>query len=276
MLKNYKPINAILAIVIILSVFTFTACSNEESKVEIKKQNVMVVAHRGASAYAPENTLASMKKAIEMNADMSELDVQETADGEIILLHDGSLKRTAGVDKNIWETNYADLKGLDIGTWFSEEYKNEPIPTIKEVIDLVKGKMKINIELKANGHEKMLAERTLRIVEANNFLDQVVFTSFKFAEADKIRELNPKAIVGYIFGRLPKDVDVFTADVNILSANIKTVDAEFMKKAKANGKEVAVWTVNKPEDMKRMIELGVEQIITNYPDILRKVIDGKM
>jgi len=274
MLKNYKPINAIMTLVILLSAFTFISCSTEESKVEIKKQKVMVVAHRGASGYAPENTLSAMKKAIEMNAEMSELDVQETADGEIILLHDNTLKKTTGVEGNIWEMNYADLKGLDAGSWFSEEYKNEPIPTMQEVIDLVKGKMKINIELKANGHEKMLAERTLRIVEANNFLDQVVFTSFKFAEADKIRELNPKAIVGYIFGRLPKDVDVFTADVDILSVNIRTVDAEFMKKAKANGKVVAVWTVNKPEDMKRMIGLGVDQIITNYPDILNKVIDG--
>ncbi len=276
MLKNYKPVKAIMAILILLSLFTFLACSNEESKMETTKKNIVVVAHRGASGYAPENTLSAMKKAIEMNAEMSELDVQETADGEIILLHDNTLKKTTGVDGNIWEINYADLKGLDAGSWFSEEYKNEPIPTMQEVIDLVKGKMKINIELKANGHEKMLAERTLKIVEANNFIDQVVFTSFKFAEADRIRELNPKAKVGYIFGRLPEDVDVFTADVDLLSVNIRTVNSEFMKKAKENGKEVAVWTVNKPEDMKRMIGLGVDQIITNYPDVLNKVLEGKM
>ena len=276
MLKNYKLVEIIMVFLILLSGLTFTACSQEESKMETTKKNIMVVAHRGASGHAPENTLSAMKKAIEMNAEMSELDVQETADGEIILLHDGSLKRTSGVDKNIWETNYADLKDLDVGAWFSEEYKNEPIPTMKEVIDLVKGKMRINIELKANKHEKMLAERTLKIIEANNFIDQVIFTSFKFAEADKIRELNPKAKVGYIFGRLPKDVDVFTADIDLLSVNIKTVDAEFMKKAKANNKEVHVWTVNEPEDMKRMIELGVDAIITNYPDVLRKVLDRKI
>jgi len=276
MLKNYKLVEIIMVFLILLSGLTFTACSQEESKMETTKKNIMVVAHRGASGHAPENTLSAMKKAIEMNAEMSELDVQETADGEIILLHDGSLKRTSGVDKNIWETNYADLKDLDVGAWFSEEYKNEPIPTMKEVIDLVKGKMRINIELKANKHEKMLAERTLKIIEANNFIDQVIFTSFKFAEADRIRELNPKAKVGYIFGRLPKDVDVFTADIDLLSVNIKSVDAEFMKKAKANYKEVHVWTVNEPKDMKRMIELDVDAIITNYPDVLRKVLDGKL
>lgn len=265
-----------ILIMVLSTILAFTACSKEKNKVvETKKKNILVIAHRGASGYAPENTLASMKKAIEMKADMSELDVQETADGKMIILHDGSLKRTTGVDKNIWETNYADLKGLDAGSWFSEEYKGESIPTLQEVIDLVKGKMKLNIELKTNKHEKKLAERTLKIVEDNNFLDQVVFTSFKFAEADKVKELNPKAKVGYLFSKLPKDVDVFTANIDVLSAKYKLVDAEFVKKAKANGKEVVVWTVNKPEDMKRMIELGVDAIITNYPDILRKIIDSE-
>lgn len=255
-------------IILLMSLFVIAGCTKEIS-------NVMVVAHRGASGYAPENTLSAMEKAIEMNAEMSELDVQETADGEIIILHDGTLTRTSGVEKNIWETNYADLKGLDVGSWFSEEYKDEPIPTLQEVINLVKGKMKLNIELKTNKHEKMLAERTLRIVEANNFLDQVVFTSFKFAEADKIRELNPKAKIGYIFSKLPKNFDVFSADVDLLSTKYKIVDAEFVKKAKENDKEVAVWTVNKPEDMRRMIELGVDAIITNYPDVLKKILDGE-
>lgn len=265
-----------IAILVLISLFAISACTKEESDVVSKKKSVMVVAHRGASGYAPENTLAAMKKGIEMKAEMSELDVQETADGEIIVLHDGSLKRTSGVDKNIWETNYADLKGLDVGSWFSEEYKGEPIPTFQEVIDLVKGKMKINIELKANKHEKMLAERTLKIVEENNFLDQVIFTSFKFDEIRKIRALNKNAKVGYIFSKLPKNVDVFKEDVDLLSAKYKIVDVEFIKKAKIAGMEVAVWTVNKPEDMKRMIEIGVDAIITNYPDVLAKVIEGKM
>jgi len=236
------------------------------------KDFVKVVGHRGASAYAPENTLAAMQKAIEMKAYMSELDVQETADGKIILLHDSSLKRTGGVKKNIWEMDYSDLKGIDVGTWFSDEFKNEIIPTLKEVIDLVKGKMKLNIELKANGHEKKLAERTLKIVEDNNFLDQVVFTSFKFDEIRKIRELNKDAKVGYIFGKLPEEVDVFSEDVDLLSVHYKTVDENFVKRAKANGKEIAVWTVNESEEIQRMIKIGVDEIITNYPDRLINIL----
>ncbi len=262
-----------IALITFISVIFVVSCSYKIDKELHKEKKVIVIAHRGASGYAPENTLASMKKAIELGADMSELDVQETADGKLIILHDKSLKRTTGVDKNIWETNYTELNGLDAGSWFSEKYKNEPVPTLQKVIDLIKGKMKLNIELKTNGHEKKLAERTLKLVEDNNFLDQVIFTSFKFSEIDKVRELNKKAKVGYLFSKIPKDVDVFNADIDLLSAYYKIVDAEFMKKAKYAGKEVAVWTVNKPKDMKQMISLGVDAIITNYPDVLIKILN---
>ncbi len=238
-----------------------------------QKKDPIVVAHRGAMGYAPENTLVAMKKAIEMKAEYSELDVQETKDGKIILLHDKTLKRTGNRDLNIWELNYDDLKDIEVGEWFSEEFKGEPIPTLEEVINLVKGKMKLNIELKANKHEKMLAERALQVVIDNNFLDQVVFTSFKFDEIRRLRAINKEAKVGYIFSRMPTSVDVFSEDVDMLSAKYKLVDEEFMSKARAAGKEVAVWTVNKPEDMRRMIELGVDAIITNYPDVLRKMLD---
>ena len=169
MSKSYKELITVVTVLILLSQLAFVACSNEESKVEIKTKDIIVTGHRGASGHAPENTLSAMRIAIEMGAEFSELDVQETADGEIILLHDSSLKKTSGVDKDIWEVNYADLKGLDVGSWFSEEYKNEPIPTLQEAINLVKGKMKLNIELKANKHEKMLAERTLKVVMDNDF-----------------------------------------------------------------------------------------------------------
>lgn len=269
-------LNKIKTVVILLLVsYMFTSCSCKISKLNSQGKKIMVVAHRGGSGYAPENTLASMKKAIELGAEMSELDVQETADGKLIILHDRSLKRTAGVDKNIWETKYSELKGLDVGSWFSNKYKNEPVPTLQEIIDLVKGKMKLNIELKTNGHEKKLAERTLKVVLDNNFLDQVIFTSFKFDEIRTIRRLNKKAKVGYLFGKLPQDVDVFKEDVDLLSANYKTVNEEFMKKARNSGKEVVVWTVNKPADMKRMIALGVDAIITNYPDVLQKILSEK-
>lgn len=236
---------------------------------------VVVTAHRGASGLAPENTLSSMQAAIENNADFSELDAQETADGVIIVLHDKDLKRTGGKEGNIWELNYADLKNYEVGSWFDKKYDGEKIPTLQEVIDLVKGKMKLNIELKMNGHEKKLAERVVKIVEDNNFVDQCIITSFNFDEIKTVRKINKNIKVGYIFSKIPDDVDVFSADCDLLSVNKKLVDEAFVKKAHDHGKEVHVWTVNEPEDMKRLIALGVESIITNYPNKLNEILESE-
>ncbi len=239
-----------------------------------EKSNVIITAHRGASGYAPENTIASIEKAIELKADYSELDVQETSDGEIIVLHDKTLKRTAGVEKNIWETSLDELSGLEAGSWFDEKYSGEPIPKFEDVIKIVKGKIKLNIELKTNGHEKMLADRTVKIVKDNNFTGQCIFTSFSIKEADRVKEIDPALKAGYIFSKYPEGVDVFASNMDVLSVHRKLVDKEFMKKAIANNKEVHVWTVNEEDEMKRLIGLGVASIITNYPDKLRNVLES--
>ncbi len=252
-------------ILIALSLFSITACS--------QSKDVIVTAHRGASGLAPENTLSSMKAAMENNADFSELDAQETADGVIIVLHDDGLKRTAGAEKNIWEMNYDELKNYEVGSWYDKQFDGEKIPTLQEVIDLVKGKMKINIELKMNGHEKMLAEKVVKIIDQNNFADQCIVTSFNYDEIKKVRKINKDIKVGYIFSKMPEDIDVFTANCDLLSVNKKLVDENFVKKAHENGKAVHVWTVNETEDMERLIALGVESIITNYPNKLNDVLN---
>ena len=232
------------------------------------EQKVAVTAHRGASGLAPENTMSAMLRAIKEGSDFSELDVQETSDGVIILLHDHTLQRTSGIEKNIWEMEFANLDGIDVGSWFAPEFTDEPIPTLEAVIDSVRGKMKLNIELKMNGHEKMLEERVLEIVEKKEFSNDCIFTSFKFEAIDKVKKLNPGIKAGYIFSKMPERVDVFKANVDLLSVKYEIVDQEFVEKAHANNKEVHVWTVNEPEEMKRLIEIGVDSIITDRPDIL--------
>ncbi|MBN2007792.1 glycerophosphodiester phosphodiesterase [candidate division KSB1 bacterium] len=255
----------IISIIISFCFICFTGCNSKNSK-------VLITAHRGASGLAPENTMSAMIKAIECGSDFAELDVQETKDGQIVLLHDETLLRTANIPKGMWELNYADLKDVNVGSWFSDEFKGEPVPTLADVIDTVHGKMKLNIELKMNGHEQQLEERTLVIIEEKNFIQNCVVTSFKFSAIDKVRKLNPAIKVGYIFSKMPDDVDVFTANVDLLSVNHKLVDKAFVDKAHANGKEVHVYTVNEPNEMKHFIELGVDSIITNRPDLLAKLL----
>jgi glycerophosphoryl diester phosphodiesterase len=243
------------------STLLITGCGN-------RGQSVLVTGHRGASGLAPENTISAMLKAIEMGADFAELDVQESSDCVLVLLHDPTLKRTAGVENNIWETDYATLQGMEVGSWFAPEFKGESIPTLASVIDSVRGRMKLNIELKINGHEKHLTEKVVELIEQKNFISQCIVTSFDLQAVDQIKKLNNSIKAGYIFSSLPEKVDVFTADVDLLSVKYKLIDKEFVEKAHTNKKEVHVYTVNDPEEMKRLIALGVDSIITDRPDIL--------
>ena len=121
---------------------------------------VEVTAHRGASGLAPENTIASVKKAIELKADYSEIDAQEISDGSIILFHDTSLNRTTGNNGNIWNQTLQTLSQMEAGSWFSEEFTGEKIPLLEEIIDLANDAMKLNIELKMNGTRSYLLKRS--------------------------------------------------------------------------------------------------------------------
>jgi glycerophosphoryl diester phosphodiesterase len=252
---------------LVLTIFLLVCCQQNQKA-------VLITGHRGASGLAPENTISAMQKAIEVGSDYSELDVQETSDGVLILLHDSSLKRTTGIEKNIWELDYASLDDLDAGSWFGPEFKGESIPTLEEVMDFVRGKMKLNIEMKVNSHEEMLAERVVKTIEKKDFISECIITSFDFESINKVRALNKKIQVGYLFSKIPEDVDVFAADVDLFSVNYKIVDAEFVKKANANHKSVHVYTVNDPEEMKRLINIGVDNIITDRPDVLKDVLQS--
>ena len=254
-MTRLKKISIIVAIL-----FIVFACS--------KYDNSVVTAHRGASGSAPENTMIAMKKALETGAGYAELDVQETSDGELILLHDNTLERTSGIAWNIWETPYDSLLKIEVGAWFAPEFANEPVPKLADVMDAVKGKMKLNIELKMNGHQKELTEKVVDLIHEKQFENNCVITSFDLDAVKKVRHLDRNLKIGYIFSKYPENEDVFTADVDILSVKYKLVNEEFMKKARAHGKEVFVWTVNDPELMKQYLKQGVTSIITNYPEKL--------
>ena len=136
---------------------------------------------------APENTVSALKSSIECGADMAEIDVQETKDGELILLHDDSLKRTAGVKKNVWEMKLAEIKKLDAGTSFHERYRGEKIPTLEEVLNFCKGKLDLNIEIKYNGKNKGIVNKVVRAIREAGFEEHCVVTSmnYQFPGTDK-------------------------------------------------------------------------------------------
>ncbi len=257
-----------------LLVLVFTTASSfyiiEQIDVERK---VAVTAHRGSSKDAPENTLSAVNRAIEDGADFAEIDVQESADGVVVLFHDTDFMRIAGVNKKIWELTYAEIKILDAGSWFSSEFRNEHVPTLTETLKLARGKIKLNIELKFNGHEKQLVEKVVKIIEDNNFKSQCVISSLDFEELKKVRELDSELKIGYIVAKVIGNM--FRVDTDFLSLNSGMVNADVVAAARKRKKEVHVWTINTTDNMSYFINLGVDNIITDYPAKLVALINER-
>jgi len=234
---------------------------------------VAVTAHRGSSKDAPENSLSAIRRAIEDGADFAEIDVQETADGVVVLLHDTDLMRIAGVNKKIWQLPYSEIKALDAGSWFSPDFRGEHIPTLAEALELARNKIKLNIELKFNGQNKQLVGSVVQIIRDHDFDAQCVVTSLNYDELKKVEKLNPDLKTGFI---IAKSIgNMFRVDFDFLSLAAGMVNADVVAAARKRKMGVHVWTVNRPDGMSYFINLGVDNIITDYPAKLVAVINER-
>jgi glycerophosphoryl diester phosphodiesterase len=231
-----------------------------------KGDKVEVTAHRGSSARAPENTLSAIKAAIEDGADFAEIDVQETSDGVVVLLHDSDLKKVTGMAKKIWEASYEEIKDLDAGSWFSPEFQGEKIPTLEDAINTAFGKIKLNIELKYNGHDKKLAQRVVGIVQGRRFEEHCILTSLDLEGLEKVKSINPKLRTGYILVKGIGDIAGLNVDLFSVQSSIATYD--FVGSVHKQKKQVHVWTVNSRRNMEYFIDLRVDNIITDHPLLL--------
>jgi glycerophosphoryl diester phosphodiesterase len=231
---------------------------------------VQVTAHRGASINNPENTMAAFKAALDAGADYVELDVQRTSDQQIVVVHDRDLLRLGGDPRKVDALTLADLETIDIGAHHNPPFPNEPAPTLKQVIDLARGKMKINVELKYNFPDPGLAQAVVDLLRQENFEDQVVITSLDYNALLQVESIEPRLITGHIVTAAVGNVTRSKAD--FLSLNAAKATVSLVRRAHAAGKQVHVWTVNTPDAMLRMIERGVDNIITDDPALLARVI----
>jgi glycerophosphoryl diester phosphodiesterase len=232
--------------------------------------DVLVIAHRGAAGEAPENTLAAFALAIEQGADYVELDVQETADGEVVVIHDSDLMKVGDSSLRISEGTAEQLRAVDIGRWFAPEFTGQRVPTLAEVLTLCRGRARVIIELKYYGHNDRLEERVVEIVERLGMQDQIVTMSLKYDMVQKMKSLRPGWPAGLLTARAVGDLTTTSAD--FLAVNHAIASAAFVNHAHAAGKEVYVWTINDAINMSRMITLGVDGLITDFPAQAREVI----
>lgn len=236
-----------------------------------------ITAHRGYSAKAPENTLPALQLAIENMADFAEIDVQETKDGVVVLMHDINLLRITGKRANVFDLTYAELKELDAGSWFSKEYAGTYIPTLQEAIELCKGKINLNIELKITKFPDLnedLLKKVVAMIEEYDLEGQCVVSCTNHTLLAKIKEYNSRIKTGYIlafaYGNFydKSYVDFFSMKSSFVNNNL-------VRTLHSLGKEVHAWTVNSQSEMERMKQMGVDNIITDKAILAREVIYGE-
>jgi glycerophosphoryl diester phosphodiesterase len=233
---------------------------------------ILNIAHRGASGHAPENTLASFQKAVEMGAHMIELDLHLSLDRELVVIHDRSLRRTTGYRGSVGRVSLEKLKTLDAGSWFNAQYQGERIPTLQEVLRLIDHRVRLNIEIKKDlrAYPK-LEKKLLDCLEDYPQSELPLLSCFDESVLQKIRRLNTDMPLGYLFERGKPDQVIHKAlKLGAVSVHgpVKSVSEEILAKAHSEGLKVYVYTVNEPEQMRRWIALGVDGIFTNYPDRL--------
>lgn len=231
---------------------------------------VEVTAHRGYSAAYPENTIPAFKGAIQVGADWAELDVQQTADGEVIVMHDSNLKRTTGLDKEVWQVTWDEIKDLDNGSWFDKKYQTVRIPTLEEVLKVCRGKIHLNIEIKPSGHDKDLEEQVAKLLKKYHMRDTCVVSSLKYDSLRKIKEADDSIETAYItsvsYGNFTdlEYADGYSVESTLLSKS-------FVNKAQKAGKQIYVWTVNSEERLEKVVGMGIDNVITDDPVMAKEL-----
>jgi glycerophosphoryl diester phosphodiesterase len=231
--------------------------------------NVQVTAHRGYSRVAPQNTLSAIRAAIDVGADWAEIDVQETRDGEVILLHDRDLKLMTGDGRRPGELTLAEVRKLSARERFGPEFAREHIATLREVIAAARGHIKINIELKFYGKDRQLAKKVADLLREEKFEEDCFIASLDYDGVMLAKKQNPRLRTAHIVTAALGDISKL--DVDILSVNAGYIDDRLLREARRLGKEVHVWTVNEQRAMRRWIERGVDNIITDDPELFLAV-----
>jgi glycerophosphoryl diester phosphodiesterase len=230
-------------------------------------ERVQVTAHRGYSRVAPQNTLSAIRAAIDVGADWAEIDVQQTRDGEVILLHDSDLKLMTGDGRRPDQLTLSELRTLPARERFGPEFSSERIPTLREVIALARGRIKVNIELKFYGEDRKkhrLAKKVADLLREEQFEDECFVASLDYDGVMLARKHNPRLRTAHIVTVALGDVSKL--EVDVLSVRADLADDRLLREARRLDKEVHVWTINDRRAMRRWIERGVNNVITDDPE----------
>lgn len=270
-IRKIATVSVVTVLVVSGTIYFYDSIYNGTVKASNIMSEAKITSHRGNSFEAPENTLPAIEAAVDNMSDFVEIDVQETKDGVVVLYHDASLKRITGEDGKIWEYTYGELLRMDFGAWFSEEYEGVQIPVLEQALEACKGRINMNIELKANKMSDTLVDKTLDLIELYGMEEQVVISSTSYRYLKEVKEKNPDIRTGYIltaaYGNYFED-----ENIDFFSIRSSFVTSGLVKSAHDCGKEVHAWTVNTKAELSRMKKLQVDNIITDRPVLAREIL----
>lgn len=273
-----------VCLIILLAIFLMaTTSTSPQPDQTIHRNGTKVIAHRGASGSAPENTLAAIKKALAMEVDMVEIDVHLSQDGQVIVMHDHTLDRTTNGSGKISMTSSAEIEELEAGSWFDSSFTGEKVPTLDEVLQTVNGKAKLLIEVKKGEKFYDGIERTiLSLIERYNAEEWCILQSFQDRILNNFQDLETeiplhKLLVGpipltpFIYdGKLKTGGIQQYEDFAGINISRKYAKQGLIQNIHDQKQTTYAWTVNDPAEMKKLIDLGVDGIITNHPEYLTK------
>jgi glycerophosphoryl diester phosphodiesterase len=282
--------------IILLVILLTTACSTRPSLSEFQpvvlmpslyndnQDGFVIIAHRGASAYAPENTLAAVQMAMDQRAEMVEVDILLSKDGVPVLLHDPSLNRTTSGQGLVTDFTLDELKKLDAGSWFSEDFKGETIPTVEELLQLIKGKISVNLEIKTQALtdtlEGGIVQKVVDLVRKHGMEHHVIFSSFDPRAIRQLKEYAPEipgAILYYaeLYGdKHPVDI-VRELRADAFNCSWKEIRQDWLDSLHSQNIPVNIYTVNSDTLMHQLLDRGVDGIFTDYPDVLLQVLRSR-
>ena len=240
--------------------------------IEFVKQ-MEVTAHRGASVKYPENTMIAFKGAYDMGADWIELDIQQTKDRKIVVSHDTNLKRVTGVNKNIIDMTYDEIKELDAGSFKDDEFEGERIPLLEDVLRFANDNpIRLNIELKPTGKEIDFEKDVVDLINKYNFKERCVLTSQVHDVLKNIKEYDSSIKTVYVMSLAVGDITkIEYADA--FSVEASSINEKLVSKVHNSGKEIYGWTVNKELSIQHMIDMGVDNIITDNIELGKELVN---
>lgn len=272
-----------------LSLFlVFNTDMQENSKYKLPElyrdngDGFIVIAHRGASAYYPENTMAAFKGALEMEAEMIELDVMLSKDGVPVVFHDATLEDHSTGSGRLADYTLSQLQELDAGSWFDSSFAGQKIPTLEEVLAFASGKIALNIEIKteAVSDEVMggVEEKSLELVKKYNMEDYVLFSSFDYRAIAHLKALDPDMPAAILYEKsqseklLPSEL-LAKYQADAFNCSYRELNTRRFKDIRENNIPVFIYTVDKPSKMRKLLRMNVSGIFTNKPDVLWNVLD---